>query len=355
MKKLAAAVCCSTIFLILFLYQIHQHQNYVYTVTGETNRTRSIRKIKIILTWTEFFNEKDWLPQNLSELNCRVSDCAVTSDRKLLKDSAAVVLHWRDVNLQDLPESDGDQVWILYNKESPMHTPRNVLTTLSGRLNWTVTYRRDSDFFSPYGRIVSGKESAVGDKSASVAWLVSNCHTASKREDYVQELSNFVQVDVYGKCGQKYCPHLSASECYHKLASRYRFYLSFENSICQDYVTEKLFNALKSGMVPVVFGGADYTRILPPHSYIDTRDFASPRDLAEYLRNLTLDHQEYSTYFKWRESFRVDLVPYRWLCDVCEKLHQNVVANGKNLENLERWWYDQAQCSVWKSGGFTSL
>ena len=30
-----------------------------------------------------------------------------------------------------------------------------------------------------------------------------------------------------------------------------RFYLSFENSICEDYATEKFFNALKSEIVPV--------------------------------------------------------------------------------------------------------
>ena len=30
-----------------------------------------------------------------------------------------------------------------------------------------------------------------------------------------------------------------------------RFYLSFENSICEDYATEKFFNALKSDIVPV--------------------------------------------------------------------------------------------------------
>ena len=28
---------------------------------------------------------------------------------------------------------------------------------------------------------------------------------------------------------------------------RYRFYISFENAICKDYITEKTFNALRSG------------------------------------------------------------------------------------------------------------
>jgi len=56
----------------------------------------------------------------------------------------------------------------------------------------------------------------------------------------------------------------------------YKFYLSFENSICPDYVTEKFYNALLFSTVPVVYGGADYEAVgAPPNSYIDVRNFNS--------------------------------------------------------------------------------
>jgi len=33
-----------------------------------------------------------------------------------------------------------------------------------------------------------------------VAWMVSHCDTSSKREDYVRQLQEHIQVDIYGDC-----------------------------------------------------------------------------------------------------------------------------------------------------------
>ena len=56
----------------------------------------------------------------------------------------------------------------------------------------------------------------------------------------------------------------------------YKFYLSFENSICPDYVTEKFYNPLLFTTVPIVYGGANYEAIgAPRNSYIDVRNFTS--------------------------------------------------------------------------------
>ena len=36
------------------------------------------------------------------------------------------------------------------------------------------------------------------------------------------------------------------------------FYMAFENSICDDYATEKFYRSLLYPIVPVVMGGANY-------------------------------------------------------------------------------------------------
>ena len=55
----------------------------------------------------------------------------------------------------------------------------------------------------------------------------------------------------------------------------------------------------------MVLGGADYKRILPPRSYIDVADYNSPRDLADHLKRLDRDDEEYWQYFWWKEWYRV--------------------------------------------------
>lgn len=61
-----------------------------------------------------------------------------------------------------------------------------------------------------------------------------------------------------------------------KLMERdYNFYLSFENSICVDYVTEKFYNALLFNTVPIVYGGGNYSRLAPTMSYINIRNHGS--------------------------------------------------------------------------------
>ena len=53
------------------------------------------------------------------------------------------------------------------------------------------------------------------------------------------------------------------------LETNYRFYLSFENSLCKDYVTEKFFKPMKYDVIPIVFNGADFKSYPPPHSAIN--------------------------------------------------------------------------------------
>lgn len=77
------------------------------------------------------------------------------------------------------------------------------------------------------------------------------------------------------------------------LSVRYKFYLSFENSLCGDYVTEKFFRIRHLDIVPIVLGVADYTRWTPAGTFIDVRHFRSPRHLADFIKELDADDERY--------------------------------------------------------------
>ena len=236
--------------------------------------------------------------------------------------------------------------------------------------NWTMTYRRDSDFHRPYGWVApkdwkwhyaaSGNSSIDWSKypmptssisqtisknvtnKKPVAWLVSNCHTRSQRENYVANLSHYINVDVYGNCGPK------DDECPQYIQDNYMFYLSFENSVCDDYVTEKFWKYLGSNLVPVVLGGTDYKKVAPPNSFINALDYQNPEDLANYLKYLISNQTAYNEYFKWTSYFDVyrdsEENHARAMCQVCEALNQKPV-KPKVYHNMKNWWRDKGNCN----------
>ena len=186
--------------------------------------------------------------------------------------------------------------------------------------NATMTYRMDSDIYWPYGFVEKLPNAPKTDKEIALAkrnvtrnyaegksklavWFVSHCKTDSRREFYVHILQKKSQIDIFGKCGKKFCPWTAASDCYSRIEIDYKFYLSFENSLCRDYITEKMYNILELDMVPIVYGAADYAELFPPHSYIDALKY-SPQELSKYLDLLDKNDTLYNEYFWWKPYYK---------------------------------------------------
>ena len=153
---------------------------------------------------------------------------------------------------------------------------------------------------------------------------MSNCAyfvDAKAREILVKTLQRFIPVDIYGRCSGVKCPQTPQLPCRAYLGHRYKFYLAFENSLCEEYVTEKFFLALQHGMVPVVFGLANYSLHAPAGSYINALDYDSVEDLAKHLLFLDQNDDEYLRYFAWRGKFAVEnLSAEKRMCILCQKL-----------------------------------
>ena len=74
---------------------------------------------------------------------------------------------------------------------------------------------------------------------------------------------------------------------YKETLKPYKFYLSFENTKCQEYITEKFFTAVGTEeVIPIALGGTsieDYNNVAPPHSFIHLDDFDTIEDLSNHL------------------------------------------------------------------------
>lgn len=329
---------------------------------------------KIILMWSSEarFVDADGI---LTYSQCPVKSCLFTSDTSLLEQSDVVIIYMD--HAIDLPVNRlTHQRFVFFHLESPPNTtPERINDPLLryGYFNWTMTYRWDSDIVQRehYNYLIaksmkndtkeirprilqdwslldgieplSNTEKKLSDpvliklirgKTKMVAWFVSHCTTPIRREEYVRQLSQYVDVDIFGKCTNKNCPF----DCDQMLRTDYKFYLSFENSWCQDYVSEKFYRPLLDDTVPIVLGGADYNLFAPSHSYINARDFGSPKELADYLLLLNKTENLYAKYFEWKRQYEVLSPDNYGMCDLCTMAHDDSLP-AKVYPDIKEWWF----------------
>ncbi|KAL1497992.1 hypothetical protein ABEB36_008864 [Hypothenemus hampei] len=299
---------------------------------------------------------------------CPVKNCDLRFSDKSISTADIVIFHLHRIKgVDDLPKrQDSKQIWAFLTDESPYNTflqsKNNTLKNYNGLFNWSMTYRSDSDIPVPYGRTVLKKwpikrQNQIYEKKLDVlvAILGSNCGGQNHRWDYVKQLQKFIQVDVYGGCGpfKKSCPGHFKSDC--PAIENYIFYLSFENSNCNEYITEKLWwNAYAKNSIPIVMGSSQttYKALLPPGSYINTEDYANPNALAYHILSLNKSG-EYRKYYRWQEKFQVlnehgyfGSKSYHY-CRICQAVNYNN-KDHKVYNDLESYWSVKRDChSSW--------
>lgn len=324
----------------------------IHNITANNNETQSnltrglnldapkVKK-KVVLAFTTYFGSKPWRwMKNSYEFNhwqgvkCPYFNCELTFNRRDHPRSDALIFHARDMPFIDtlryiLERKKPNQRWIYFAMESPMNNP--LTNRLNSMFDWIMTYRSDSDIFRPYSYYFESSnipkipvDEYIKGKDRFVFWASSRCGLI--RDRFTKKLLEYIKVDVFGSCGsavgatnKDQCPS-NSPDCEKKL-KRYKFQLAFENSYCVDYITEKYWSALKRGVVPVVLGGASYSKeIAIPGSFINAMDFKSVKQLADYLTYLDKNETAYLEYFKWRSKYRiVDYPP--WNCVLCARLY----------------------------------
>ncbi|XP_076440922.1 alpha-(1,3)-fucosyltransferase C-like [Babylonia areolata] len=377
--------------------------NPFVTIFPQSAHAQEKRKgVKTILLWTDFFGSAEWLTHPATFQTCVVKDCRVTAERGELREADAVLVNVRGISSpSDLPlVHPPHQVWVVHGSEPPYYI--NIhLASFNNVFNWTSWYRTDADIFSPYGHFgprgsvrdvkPDGNLNASSSSSSSLSsssprkaptagvfqanyihedlsssqsprpeedagdaedpfglhdllvfWAASSCINYAQRYKLVSALQELLPVDTYGHCGTKTCQR-NGLAC-EKTLKRYKFVLAFENGYCRDYVTEKYWNALSRNQIPIVSGGADYSQITIPGSYIDVDNFSSVEELAQFILRVGSDRRLYNSFFTWRDRYlRLRYGVVNW-CQMCAALHDKS-RQPQVYSDLKGWVADDS-CPV---------
>lgn len=255
---------------------------------------------------------------------CDTGSCLFTHSRREIDNplTEGVMFYGSGIEWKDLPlPRRPNHSWGLIHEESPKNDFILATPEAMSLFNYTATASRHStyplvtQYLESFDAILTPVKYSPSEKSKDglglVMYLHSDCNVPSDRDSYAKALMKYIKVDSYGKCvNNKILPeHLRDpvqsmdSPDLYDLIGKYKFILTIENAICEDYITEKLWRSYEAGSVPIYKGSPSIKDWLPSnHSIILIDDFESPQALAEYLKYLDENDEEYNKYFTYKEQ-----------------------------------------------------
>jgi len=84
---------------------------------------------------------------------------------------------------------------------------------------------------------------------------------------------------------QKLKPSLCTDK--HETIAQYKYALCFENIEFSGYITEKIFDCLAAGVVPIYWGAPDINKFVPNECFINAHKFNSFQELDLYLEQMS--------------------------------------------------------------------
>ncbi|CAD5212567.1 unnamed protein product [Bursaphelenchus okinawaensis] len=297
----------------------------------------------VVLLWTSFFSSNTYFwPLSL---NCEYN-CTFTHDRQLLPNASLVVFHIRDTNSRDLPRNS-TAAKAFFSLESPYNTYFSRPGVPYGYFNYSMTYMEDSDIpqgyeykweetFNDTSKSIEEIREIISKKKHLALIADSNCNTKSRREDLLIALSSQVNITRVGSCAKRSCDN----NCLKKHIASHHFYLAFENSICQDYATEKFFRFTQF-IVPVVLKRSVVPKRIPQNVFIAVDDFNNVAEFVHYLKKVASNHTLYERYFDWSINKKVpDNYDEKFdsMCHLCKTAHllpQKHISDYRQILNVK--------------------
>jgi len=150
----------------------------------------------------------------------------------------------------------------------------------------------------------------------------------SERRDMVAFLkaNHPEDFDLYGRDWYEYKATLVQSKW--ETIKNYKFCFCYENMKDQyGYVTEKIFDAMIGGAVPIYYGATNIEKYVPKSCFIDRRDFTSLEELYQFVKNM--DRSTYENYLRAIDEYYT--TPQARLFSI-ENFVESIVNEIKNID-----------------------
>lgn len=192
--------------------------------------------------------------------------------------------------------------------------------------------------------------SSAFDRPKGAATFISNCGGSLQRINFLKNVSKHYRIDHRGVClnnvkipkdsGRKGKVEFWRSKELH--ARQYKFLFALENKQFKYYVSEKVFNGLAAGSIPIYYGASldEVSEFMPPNSfiYIPTYSDEAAKGLADDMHLLEQNRSLFQSYFQWgltdlEALYRKHRCERAWQCQVCDYLSTvNTTYPGQSLE-----------------------
>lgn len=261
---------------------------------------------KLILIYNTLWNKPLDIPIQKIPANC-----IITTDRRFLPTADFVVFHLPDLSNEledDLDKPDG-QKWVAWSLECEENYPFLKDPEFMELFDYKMSYHQDADIIYPYYRyeyrkdLISTPEFSFHEKK-DICMMISTPPNQNEQQEYLQELMQYIQIDSYEELFNTYTSKEDTGQNSKiKLYNKYKFVIAFENCCAIDYVTEKFYDPLLAGAVPIYLGAPNIEAFVPGENcFVDIRMFSEPKQLATFLSEACQNEDIYNQFLRWKKE-----------------------------------------------------
>ncbi len=196
-----------------------------------------------------------------------------------------------------------------------------------------MSYRLSSDVVAtPFNiKLLEKANPKWEQREKAVVFIAKNCRSRNQREELVKALQKYVRVDSVSDClNNKQWPSDIPRTDKKSLLKRYVAVLAAENSIATDYVSEKVYDGLVTGTVPIYYGAPNVDQFVPSDSIIKVSypfNNETIRVVADQVQRVLSHEQEYNKWIRYKQlgynhKFKkmFKFTKASLLCRLCKKI-----------------------------------